>query len=185
MSLNIGGPYEVASRHVKRKAPAAEHEISMTAGDFTRWMYRGGRPNRLAQIMNRASAIVFARGIAHDYLVTLEVMGRRSGQRISLPLVMVIVGGQRYLISMLGENAGWVRNVRAAGGKAVLRHGRREDVRLEEITVDERAPVLKAYLQRAPGARPHVAVDKDAPLSEFERIAATIPVFRVHADRSG
>jgi len=156
-------------------------EISVIAGDLHRWMYRGGRPNRLARILNRASALVFARGIARDYLVTLEVAGRRSGRRISLPLVMVIVDGQRYLVSMLGENAAWVRNIRAANGQAVLQHGRREEVRLEEIPAGQRAPVLKTYLQRAPGERPHVAVEKDAPLSEFERIAAAIPVFRVLA----
>jgi deazaflavin-dependent oxidoreductase (nitroreductase family) len=150
----------------------------MSAG-FTRWMYRGGRPNRLARILNRASAVVFARGVAPDYLVTLEVTGRRSGRAVSLPLVMVTVDGQRCLVSMLGENVAWVGNIRAAGGMAVLHHGRREAVRLEEIPVGQRAPVLKAYLQRAPGARPHVAVDKDAPLSEFEGIAAAIPVFRV------
>ncbi len=73
----------------------------------------------------------------------------------------------------------WVRNVRASGGKAVLRSGGREDVRLEEIPADQRAPILKAYLQTAAGARPHVPVDKDAPLAEFEKIAATIPVFRL------
>jgi deazaflavin-dependent oxidoreductase (nitroreductase family) len=151
----------------------------MAHGDFKRWMYRGDRPNRLARILNRGWAIVFARGIARDYLVTLEVTGRRSGRPISLPLVIAIVDGRRYLVSMLGENVAWVRNVRAAGGKAVLHHGGREEVRLEEVPADERAPLLKAYLRRAPGARPHVAVDKDAPLSEFERIAATIPVFRV------
>jgi len=39
--------------------------------------------------------------------------------------------------------------------------------------------VLKAYLKRAPGARPHVPVHKDAPPPEFERIAAQFPVFRV------
>jgi deazaflavin-dependent oxidoreductase (nitroreductase family) len=151
----------------------------MSAGELARWMYRGGRPNRLARLLNRALAIVFARGIAVDYLVRLEVRGRRSGRRISFPLVMVKVDGQRYLVSMLGENADWVRNIRAAGGNAVLRHGRREEIRLEEIPAGERAPVLKAYLGRAPGARPHVAIDKNAPLLEFERIAATIPVFRV------
>jgi len=151
------------------------------ADDFQRWMYRGGRPNRLARTLNRALALVFARGIARDYLVTLEVAGRRSGRRMSLPLVMVTVDGQRYLVSMLGENAAWVRNIRAANGEAVLQHGRREEVRLEEIPAGQRAPVLKTYLQRAPGARPHVAVEKDAPLSEFERIAAAIPVFRVLA----
>jgi deazaflavin-dependent oxidoreductase (nitroreductase family) len=151
----------------------------MSAGELARWMYRGGRPNRLARFLNRALAIVFARGIAVDYLVTLEVRGRRSGRRISFPLVMLKVDGQRYLVSMLGENAAWVWNIRAAGGNAVLRHGRREEIRLEEIPAGERAPVLKAYLRRAPGARPHVGIDKNAPLHDFERIAATIPVFRV------
>ena len=94
-------------------------------------------------------------------------------------MVMAVIGGQRYLVSMLGQNVGWVHNVRAAGGKAVLRHGRREEVRLEEVPVELRAPVLKMYLKRAPGARPHVRVHKDAPLSEFEAIASQIPVFRI------
>jgi hypothetical protein len=75
----------------------------MVAGRFARWMYREGRPNRLARIMNRISALVFARGVARDYLVTLEVTGRLSGRRISLPHVMVVVDGRRYLVSMLGE----------------------------------------------------------------------------------
>jgi hypothetical protein len=94
-------------------------------------------------------------------------------------MVMAVVDGQRYLVSMLGENVNWVRNVRAAGGRAVVRHGRREEVRLEEVPVEMRAPIIKAYLKRAPGARPHLPIHKDAPLSEFERIAAQIPVFRV------
>ena len=63
----------------------------------------------------------------------------------------------------------------------MLSHGRREEVRLDEIPAARRAPILKQYLQRAPGARPHISVDKDAPLSEFEQIAATIPVFQVVA----
>ena len=116
----------------------------MAAGSFARWMYRGGRPNRLARIMNRISALVFARGVARDYLVTLEVTGRRSGRRISLPLVMAVMDGQRYLVSMLGEKAAWVQNVRAENGKAILEHGRREEVRLEEIPIEQRAPVLIA-----------------------------------------
>jgi hypothetical protein len=45
--------------------------------------------------------------------------------------------------------------------------------------------VLKAYLKRAPGARPHLPVDKDAPLSEFEKISAQFPVFRVVARSAG
>jgi hypothetical protein len=122
---------------------------------------------------------VHASGIAPDYLVTLDVAGRRSGRTVSLPLVMVVLDRERYLVSMLGEDAAWVRNVKAAAGRAVLRHGRSEHVRLEELAIEKRAPVLKAYLQRAPGGRPHIPVDKDAPLEAFGAIAARVPVFRV------
>jgi hypothetical protein len=66
-----------------------------------------------------------------------------------------------------------------AGGDATLRHGRREEVRLEEVAPERRAPVLKAYLGRAPNARVHLPVDKDAPLTDFERMAGRFPVFRI------
>jgi hypothetical protein len=147
--------------------------------DLKRWLYRGNRPHALARALNRGWAIAGARGLAPDHLVTLEVRGRRSGRTISFPLVMAVVDGDRFLVSMLGADVNWVRNVKAAGGRALLRHGRSESVRLEELPPERRAPVLKAYLQRAPGARPHVAVDKDAPLAAFAAIAAEIPVFRV------
>lgn len=148
------------------------------------WLYRGQRPGQIAKIFNRMWAIVASRNVMSNGLVALEVIGRKSGRVVSFPLVMVTVAGQRYLASMLGDNTQWVRNVRAAGGKAVLCRGGREDVQLEEIPVDQRAPILKAYLQAAPGARPHVPVDKDAPLVEFEKIAAAFPVFRLASRRA-
>lgn len=148
-------------------------------------LYRGGRPNWVATVLNRCSAAVHALGIAPDYLVTLEVRGRRSGRTTSLPLVMAVVEGERYLVSMLGAKVDWVRNVKAADGHVTLRHGRREDVRLEEVPVDRRAPLLKAYLKRAPGARPHFPVNKDAQLSAFEQVAAQFPVFRVVPENIG
>ena len=144
-----------------------------------RWLYRGGHPNRLARILNRGWAYIHALGIFPNYLVTLEVTGRQSGKKIDFPLAMTVMNGERYLVSMLGENTNWVRNVRAAGGKAKLRHGLSEQVLLEEVDVTMRAPILKAFLQHAPGARPHIPVDKDAPIVEFEKIASRYPVFRV------
>jgi hypothetical protein len=92
---------------------------------------------------------------------------------------MVVVGDERYLVAMLGEQANWVRNVRAAGGEVTLHHGRQERAHLHEVPPDQRAPVLKAYLKRAPNARAHFPVDRDAPLADFERVAAGFPVFRV------
>ncbi len=156
----------------------------MTLSDFYRWLYREKRPNWIARILNRATAAVASLGVASNYLVTLEVTGRKSGRMASLPLVMVVVGGQRYLVSMLGDNVQWVQNVRAAGGRAVLRSGSREEIQLEEVPADQRAPILRAYLHRAPGARPHVPVSKDASLEEFEKIAAAFPVFRVASNKA-
>ena len=153
----------------------------MCLGRLERWLYRGRRPSALARAVNRGTAAVYAWGIAPNYLVTLEVVGRRSGRPISFPLVMAALDGQRYLVSMLGTEASWVRNVRAAGGRALLRHGRTEAVRLEEIPVEDRGAVLKAYVKAAPGARPHLGVEKDAPLAKLEAMAAAIPVFRVVA----
>lgn len=98
-----------------------------------------------------------------------------------VPVVIADYEGERYLVSMLGENANWVRNVRAAGGVAVLRHGGRKAVRLEEVPVDARPAILRRYLAVAPGARPHIPVDRHAPLEEFERIALQVPVFRITA----
>lgn len=153
----------------------------MLWGDVKRWLYGEGRPGRLAQLLNRGFAALHGSRLAPEHWITLEVVGRRSGRTISFPLVMAVVEGERYLVSMLGKDAAWVRNVRAAGGRAVLRHGGAEAVRLEEVAVEQRAPLLKAYLQRAPGARPHVPVDRRAPLAAFEAIAAEFPVFRVRA----
>jgi hypothetical protein len=154
-----------------------EHRVGFA--ELKRWLYRDNRPHALARFLNRGWATLHTLGIAPDHLVTLEVTGRRSGRTISFPLVMAKLDGERFLVSMLGADVAWVRNVKAAGGRARLRHGRTEDVRLEEIPVESRAPVLKAYLQRAPGARPHIAVDKDAPVEEFGAVATQTPVFRV------
>ena|SRR5215472_8937755 len=147
--------------------------------NVAKWFYRGGRPNRVASVLNRFSAGLHALGILPNYLVTLEVRGRRSGRTFRLPLVIVVVEGERYLVSMLGQEVDWVRNAKAAGGNVALIHGCREEVCLEEVPPERRARLIKAYLKRAPGGRPHIPVNKDAPLSEFEKIAAQVPVFRV------
>jgi hypothetical protein len=73
--------------------------------------------------------------------------------------------------------------VRAAKGEAVLHHGGSEPVHLVRIPAAKRAPILKRYLEVAPGARPHFPLDERAPVSDFEKIATRYPVFRVTAAR--
>jgi deazaflavin-dependent oxidoreductase (nitroreductase family) len=146
-----------------------------------RWLYRRRRASGLARLLNAAQARLAAAGVGPRWLVAVEVTGRRSGKTISFPAVIADYDNGRYLVSMLGEDTSWVRNVRAAGGRAVLRHGGREPVTLHEVDVERRAPILRCYLQRAPGARAHIPVDYRAPVEAFEPIAAQYPVFRVTA----
>lgn len=149
---------------------------------FRALFYSGGRPNAFTRRLNSGQARLTARGVFPALLVALETRGRRSGRPSLVQLVVAQTGAERYLVSMLGENADWVRNAHASGGAAVLRHGTTEQVRLEDVPVSQRAPILKAYLQVAPGARPHFDVGRNAPLAEFEKVAARYPVFRVVAD---
>jgi hypothetical protein len=159
---------------------ALVHTLGMKVhDDYLRWLYRGGRPSWFARLQNRVSAAAFAAGIWPARVGTLEVRGRRSGRVISVPVVIADYKGERYLVSMLGERANWVRNVRAASGRAVLRHGPHEEVCLEEVPVGDCAPILRRYLAVAPGARPHIPIDRTAPMEDFERIAPAVPIFHI------
>ena len=144
-------------------------------------MYPGGHPNRTAAFLNRVWAFVGSSRFGPGRLVTLQVRGRRSGRLLSFPLIVAEVGGERYLVAMLGEGANWVANVRSAGGRAVIRHRHAEPVLLEEVERGARGPILRRHLQVAPAARAFVPVDCRAPVSEFDAIAADYPVFRIRA----
>ena len=143
--------------------------------------YRSGRPNRVAALMNRWGAIAASLGLPPKRLAALEVLGRRTGRLTSFPVVVADYDDERYVVAMLGNRSNWVRNVHAADGRVVLRHGRREAVRLEEVKPSVRAPILRRYLELRAGARPHIPVDRRAPLVAFEQIAADYPVFLVSA----
>jgi len=144
-----------------------------------RRLYPGGQANRLARMMNRASATMFRLGMSPKRAATLEVAGRSTGRTISCPVVIADYEGERYLVSMFGEAGNWVRNVRAANGRAVLRHGAREPVQLVEVPTTDRAAILRRYLAVAPGARAHIPIDRNAPLAEFEKVAPAYPVFLI------
>lgn len=144
-----------------------------------RLFYREWRPTRLGKLVNGALAWWSGLGLTPRVLLTLQVRGRRSGLLRTHVLVVARHGGQRYLVSMLGDGSDWVRNVRAAGGEAFIKRGRSRRVKLTEVPAEERGPILKAYCQVATSGRRHFPVRHDAPPSEFTAVATDYPVFRI------
>src|ERR1700730_17479996 len=146
--------------------------------EFQRWQFRNGRPNWSARALSRLLGIAFGAGIGPNQAATLEVRGRKTGRKISFPVVIVAYEGDRYLVAMLGDKTNWVRNLRA-DNHAVLQRGRRENVSLVPDFSANRAAILRRYLEQAAGARPFFPIDRRAPLADFERIVKDYPVFRV------
>ena len=122
-------------------------------------------------------------GLPPSFIVVLETRGRRSGRTRSAVLITANYEGQRYLVSLVGRNCDWVRNARASHGEAVIRHGKRIHVTLEEVPVEARAPVLKAYLKWSLGARAIIEVSHNAAVEEFAIVAPKYPVFRIAGRR--
>ena len=92
------------------------------------------------------------------------------------------LNGKQYLVSLAGER-GWVKNLRAAHGEAFIIHGGRRPVRLVDVPVDQRAPILLVYVQRraftrSPRRAARLYFGLEAPtLEDMERVAASFPVF--------
>jgi deazaflavin-dependent oxidoreductase (nitroreductase family) len=110
----------------------------------------------------------------------LAVRGRKSGALQRVPVNLLVLDGERYLVSPRG-NTQWVRNVRVAG-TAQLRVGRRtEQVSPVELPADQRVAVLRVYLRRwgwevGRFVEGLTGTSTDAELAEA---APGIPVFRL------
>jgi deazaflavin-dependent oxidoreductase (nitroreductase family) len=139
--------------------------------------YRERKATWLGKVFSRFWAVWSALGLPSFRMVELELTGRKTGKPVRLAVVVAKLAGNEYLVSMLGECA-WVRNARANPDSTIVRF-RRRAVRLEEVPVGERAPIIQAYLRVAPGGRPHIGLGADATLTACEHAAANHPVFKI------
>jgi deazaflavin-dependent oxidoreductase (nitroreductase family) len=138
--------------------------------------------------LGRFGALLTSLGLAPRDAVTLEVAGRKSGRVRRTPILVTRHRDGDYLVSLAGESQ-WVRNVRAAGGEAVIRRRGRREVRLEEVAADDRAAIIAAYLdagrERSGGkahagqARFYFGLEPDPSIDDIAAIAGYYPVFRV------
>jgi deazaflavin-dependent oxidoreductase (nitroreductase family) len=137
------------------------------------------KPSGAVKLMNSIIGRLASIGLVPMSTVLLQVKGRRSGQIRSTPVSWIEHEGQRYLVAPRG-NTEWVRNVKAAGGEAVLKSRKTEGVRLEEVPIEQRAPIIKSYLKKtAMVTKREFGLDPDAPMEEFEKIAPIHPAFRI------
>jgi hypothetical protein len=99
--------------------------------------------------INRVVIALQRMGLAIGTMRILSVPGRKSGKMRSTPVSLLALDGQRYVVAGLAEGD-WVKNARAAGW-GVLAHGRKKErVRLIELPVEERAPILRAFPSHVP-----------------------------------
>jgi deazaflavin-dependent oxidoreductase (nitroreductase family) len=152
-------------------------------------------PDLYRRLSRRIGPAVTSLGLSPRDIITLEVPGRRSGVIRRTVMVQVACDGDHYVVALAGESE-WVRNVRAAGGRAVIGRRERHAARLVEVPPPQRAPVIHAYLHRwgrRPGskamaseARCYFGVGADASAEEIQGVAEHYPVFRIeyegHAD---
>jgi hypothetical protein len=144
-----------------------------------RLFYRGWHPTFLGRWVNRLNGWWSGLGLPPKFQASLGVRGRLSGRTRSNPVVIATVDAKDYLVSMLGPDSDWVKNVEAAQGKAIIRQGRRRRVHLVPIPTEQRAPVLREYVRIARSGRLHFPLSPGAPLSDFEAIADRYPVYRI------
>lgn len=139
--------------------------------------------------LNHIGVPLTALGLGPRDAVTLEVRGRRTGRLQRIPILRTPFHGHDYLVSLSGD-AHWVRNVRAASGRAVIRRRHPRKVLLDELPTQERAPIIAEYLNRgrerggdaaaAKQARFYFGLDDLTPTQDdIAAIAAHYPVFRI------
>src|ERR1700752_341094 len=80
------------------------------------------RPGAVERIFGRVVVSLVWIGLVRGHFYVLEVRGRKSGRKFTLPVDAIEFEGHRYLVCARG-NSNWVRNARAAGGSgARARH---------------------------------------------------------------
>ena len=118
-------------------------------------VFRSRQPavlDRLRELNKRwlNPAMLYLAGRPHWYASRVEHVGRRSGRPYATPVVAVPVEGGLAIPLPYGPDVDWCRNLRAAGGGTVVRHGRRHTVSAPVVVpTDEIEPLLSAFWRRS------------------------------------
>ncbi|HEY6647018.1 MAG TPA: nitroreductase/quinone reductase family protein [Mycobacterium sp.] len=154
------------------------------------------KPYRVGLFVRANNAVMrslIRAGVRIGTFAVLTVAGRRTGRPVHVPLVVFSDGGNRYLVASYGI-VNWVRNLRAADGRAELRRGHStEKITTVELPPEQAGPILRISLQNGPPGiprpivrifrrffvLPYLDVDLNSSVDDFVRSAVNHPVFRV------
>jgi F420H(2)-dependent quinone reductase len=133
-------------------------------------------------VFNRIVAWLTNIGLSVYGSRVLAVKGRKTGTWHTIPVNLLELRGQRYLVAPRGVTQ-WVRNVRAGSDAELRLGGRRERVKLVEIADNDplKIELLREYLRKwafEVGVF-FEGVDANASAEDLRRIAPNHPVFRI------
>jgi hypothetical protein len=100
--------------------------------------------------MVRLNTALLERGLTLGSQHLLIVPGRRTGEPRRTPVSITTLEHHRFIVAAFPD-AAWVKNVRMAPSCLLVRGRRSESVRLDELPVEARGPVLRAFLEQVPG----------------------------------
>ena len=118
------------------------------------------------RLANQLTVVLVRLGIAPKRYALLSIIGRKSGKMYTIPVILVEEDQLRWLVSPYGE-VNWVRNARSAGQVVLSRGWRSEKVNVVELSLAERAPILKKYTQIEPFTRSYFNAQPDSPVEAF------------------
>jgi hypothetical protein len=142
---------------------------------------------RWLKAVNGVIVLLQRLGIAFFSFHLISVPGRRTGRLRTTPVSPFSVDGRRYIVS-IGQTD-WVRNARAAGWGILARGRSRQRVRLTELPLPERVPIVRQFPVQIPhGVSFLVRVGAVAPPGDpdaFAAAASRLAVFHVEPSGDG
>ena len=157
---------------------------------------RKPKPYRVGLVVRANNAVMrslIRAGVRIGTFAVLTLPGRKTGRPVHVPIVVFCHGDSRYLVASYGI-VNWVRNLRAADGRAQLRRGRdSETITATELPPEQAGPILRFSLHSGPPGiprpmirvfrrffvLPYLDVDMGSSDDAFVRSARQHPVFSV------
>jgi deazaflavin-dependent oxidoreductase (nitroreductase family) len=134
-------------------------------------------------IFNALSRPLLAAGVPMAFNGLITVSGRKTGLARTTPVAIIRVGDRRWVWSPWGD-VNWVRNLRAAGRAVTTFRRRKETVRADELTPEQRVgyfrDVLGPLARSVPGGSWFIKTFDGVDLADPVAAARGRRVFELH-----